>query len=215
VALCSEAIATSLPDPVLHRRRSVRIGIRIWHSAPRSHECGRPKAVPTRCSLGDDPRKRHLAGRIASRASTSASSPPCAETWYLADDCFRPSPGGQRVTASATSHSSGRGPPRAASRYCFRVKAQPRPRARSGQDAPTSPTRSWGAGRRDGKAIVRTTAGESSRAGEASTAHLRRSRAGRPSIRSGEGDGLRPPRRISTMTEERVDRAVIELAGCT
>ena len=27
VALCSEAIVTSLPDPVLHRRRSVRIGI--------------------------------------------------------------------------------------------------------------------------------------------------------------------------------------------
>ena len=36
VALCSEAIATSLPDPVLHRRRSVRIGIRLRHSAPRS-----------------------------------------------------------------------------------------------------------------------------------------------------------------------------------
>ena len=27
---------TSLPDPVLHRRRSVRIGIRLRHSAPRS-----------------------------------------------------------------------------------------------------------------------------------------------------------------------------------
>ena len=36
VALCSEAIVTSLPDPVLHRRRSVRIGIRLRHSAPRS-----------------------------------------------------------------------------------------------------------------------------------------------------------------------------------
>ena len=36
MALCSEAIATSLPDPVLHRRRSVRIGIRLRHSAPRS-----------------------------------------------------------------------------------------------------------------------------------------------------------------------------------
>ena len=68
VALCSEAIVTSLPDPVLHRRRSVRIGIRLRHSAPLSHQCGRPKAVPTRCSLGDDPRKRHLAGRVASRA---------------------------------------------------------------------------------------------------------------------------------------------------
>src|SRR4030081_742998 len=32
----SEAIVASLPDPVLHRRRSVRIGIRLRHSAPRS-----------------------------------------------------------------------------------------------------------------------------------------------------------------------------------
>ena len=36
VALCSEAIVTSLPEPVLHRRRSVRIAIRLRHSAPRS-----------------------------------------------------------------------------------------------------------------------------------------------------------------------------------
>jgi hypothetical protein len=32
VALCSEAIVTSLPDPVLHRRRSVRKGIRLRHT---------------------------------------------------------------------------------------------------------------------------------------------------------------------------------------
>ena len=36
MARCSEAIVTSLPDPVPHRRRSVRIGIRLRHSAPRS-----------------------------------------------------------------------------------------------------------------------------------------------------------------------------------
>ena len=41
----------------------------LRHSAPRSHECGRPKAVPTRCSLGDDPRKRHLAGRVATNCT--------------------------------------------------------------------------------------------------------------------------------------------------